>query len=260
MPSNQKPEAAAVWMPIADLTPWADNPRDNAAAIPEVAKSIKRFGFASPIIARPIEGGSYEIIAGHTRHQAALSLGLDRVPVRVMDLDPTDAKLLALADNKVGEIATWSDGLGDLLKALEADGIDLDGLGFGDDELAELLTPLPDDDETYTAKIEAPIYEIKGDRPDEADLFDTTKTDALMEAIDNSDMPDEVRQFMHASAQRHTVFRYDRIAEYYAHAPPDVQTLMEDSALVIIDFNKAIEHGFVKLTKDIADSYDADHG
>lgn len=129
-------------MPIGDLTPWADNPRDNAAAVPEVAKSITRFGFASPIIARPIEGG-FEIIAGHTRHQAALSLGLDRVPVRVMDLDPTDAKLLALADNKVGEIATWSDGLGDLLRELEADGIDLDGLGFGDDELTELLAPLP---------------------------------------------------------------------------------------------------------------------
>lgn len=143
MPSKQKQEAAAVWMPIGDLTPWADNPRDNAAAIPEVAKSITRFGFASPIIARPIEGGGFEIIAGHTRHRAALSLGLDRVPVRVMDLDPTDAKLLALADNKVGEIATWTDGLGDLLRELEADGIDLDGLGFGDDELIELLAPLP---------------------------------------------------------------------------------------------------------------------
>ena len=143
MKAKQKPEAAAVWMPIADLTPWADNPRDNAAAVPEVAKSITRFGFASPIIARPIEGG-FEIIAGHTRHQAALSLGLDRVPVRVMDLDPTDAKLLALADNKVGEIATWSDGLGDLLKSLEADGIDLDGLGFGDDELQSLVGNLSD--------------------------------------------------------------------------------------------------------------------
>lgn len=138
MPSKRKPEAAAVWMPIGDLTPWADNPRDNAAAVPEVAKSITRFGFASPIIARPIEGG-FEIIAGHTRHQAALSLGLDRVPVRVMDLDPTDAKLLALADNKVGEIATWTDGLGDLLRELEADGIDLDGLGFGDGEIEGLL-------------------------------------------------------------------------------------------------------------------------
>ena len=154
MPSKQKPEAAAVWMPIGDLTPWADNPRDNAAAVPEVARSITRFGFASPIIARPIEGG-FEIIAGHTRHQAALSLGLDRVPVRVMDLDPTDAKLLALADNRVAEIATWTDGLGDLLKALDADGIDLDGLGFGDDELTELLAPLTERPDTSTGSLTA---------------------------------------------------------------------------------------------------------
>jgi len=158
MPSNQKQEAAAVWMPIGDLTPWADNPRDNAAAVPEVAKSITRFGFASPIIARPIEGGGFEIIAGHTRHQAALSLGLDRVPVRVMDLDPTDAKLLALADNKVGEIATWTDGLGELLRELEADGIDLDGLGFGDDELQQYINP-PDYEPTDGAELDLEDFE-----------------------------------------------------------------------------------------------------
>ena len=98
MAKANKPEAAAVWMPIGELRPWADNPRDNAAAIPEVAKSIPRFGFASPIIARPIEGGGHEIIAGHTRHQAARSLGLDRGPVRVMDLDPTAPRYLSLGE------------------------------------------------------------------------------------------------------------------------------------------------------------------
>ena len=141
MSKAKKQEAAAVWMSADDLTPWADNPRSNDHAVPEVAKSIKRFGFASPIIARPIDGGGFGIIAGHTRHQAALSLGLDRVPVRVMDLDPTDAKLLALADNKVGEIATWSDGLNDILQELDASGVDLDGLGFSDADLDELLAP-----------------------------------------------------------------------------------------------------------------------
>ena len=252
-------EAAAEWLPIESLTPWADNPRSNDHAVPEVAKSIKRFGFASPIIARPIEGGGLEIIAGHTRHKAAISLGLDRVPVRVMDLDPADAKLLALADNRLGELADWTGGLEDILRELDADGVDLDGLGWSADEL-DALTGGGLDEEVYTAKVEPPIYEIKGDRPDEADLFDTTKTDTLLAAINRSDMPDEVRQFLHASAQRHTVFRYDRIAEYYAHAVPEVQELMEDSALVIIDFEKAIEHGFVKLTDQLAAAYDVDHG
>jgi hypothetical protein len=42
-------------------------------------------------------------------------------------------------------------------------------------------------------------------------------------------------------------FNYKNVAEYYAHSEKEVQELMEDSALVIIDYNKAIELGFVKL-------------
>ncbi len=133
-------EAAAEWVAVDALTPWADNPRNNDAAVQDVADSIKRFGFASPIIARREDG---EVIAGHTRLKAARRLGLDRVPVRFLDLDPTDARLLALADNKLGELADWSDGLADVLRILEEDGADLDGLGFSDEEMAELLGPDP---------------------------------------------------------------------------------------------------------------------
>ena len=85
-------EAAAVWVPVAHLKAWQKNPRDNDKAVPEVMASIKRFGFAAPIIARP----NGEIIAGHTRLKAALELRLPRVPVRYMDLDPAEAHLLAL--------------------------------------------------------------------------------------------------------------------------------------------------------------------
>lgn len=129
-------EAAAEWVALDALTPWEDNPRDNDAAVQDVADSIKRFGFASPIIARKEDG---EVIAGHTRLKAARRLGLDRVPVRFLDLDPTDARLLALADNKIGELADWSDGLADVLRILEEDGADLDGLGFSDRELQILI-------------------------------------------------------------------------------------------------------------------------
>jgi ParB-like chromosome segregation protein Spo0J len=251
-------EAAAEWLPIESLTPWADNPRDNAHAVPEVAKSIKRFGFASPIIARPIEGGGLEIVAGHTRHKAAISLGLDRVPVRVMDLDPADAKLLALADNRLGELADWTGGLEDILRDLDDDGIDLDGLGWSSEEL-DALTAGGLDEEVYTAKVESPIYEIRGDRPDEAELFDQDRTAELQAKIEAADIDEPARSFLMAAAGRHTAFRYDKIAEYYAHACPEVQELMEDSALIIIDFDKAIELGFVKLTGELADAYKADH-
>lgn len=134
-------ESAAQWIAIDKLTPWADNPRINEHAVDEVARSIQRFGFASPIIART---ENKEVIAGHTRLQAAIKWGLDRVPVRFMDLDPADARMLALADNKVAELADWDDtALTAILRELDADGLDLDGLGWTADELTDLLAPDP---------------------------------------------------------------------------------------------------------------------
>ena len=129
--------AAAVYVDPSTLVPWDKNPRNNAEAIKQVAKSIERFGFASPIVARQADG---RIIAGHTRHAAALRLGLEDVPVRFLDIDEQKASALALADNKIGEIATWNDDtLGEILAELEQDGFDLDGLGWDEDELSGLL-------------------------------------------------------------------------------------------------------------------------
>lgn len=133
-----KGEAAATWLPVDQLHAWQDNPRDNNEAVDEVAASIKRFGFGAPIIARPTDDG-LEIVAGHTRFKAATRLGLDRVPVRVLDLDPTEAHLLALADNRLGELADWSDDLGDVLLELANSGAELDGLGWQNDDLEALM-------------------------------------------------------------------------------------------------------------------------
>ena len=130
--------AAAVWVEVAALTPWADNPRQNDKAIREVERSIARFGFAAPIVANLRDS---TIIAGHTRFAAAQRLGLERVPVRWLDLEPADARALALADNRLGEIATWDDDkLRDVLRELrDADATLLTQTGFSDAELRGLL-------------------------------------------------------------------------------------------------------------------------
>jgi hypothetical protein len=130
------PESIGSYIDIKELVEWENNPRHNGAAVEEVAKSIKRFGFASPIIARKEDK---MVIAGHTRLAAARSLGLDKVPVRFVDLDPTEAQLLALADNKIGEIADWdNDLLSEILTDLQEH--DLTGIGFSDTELDELIS------------------------------------------------------------------------------------------------------------------------
>jgi ParB/RepB/Spo0J family partition protein len=155
-------ESAAVWVSIDELRPWDKNPRKNEKAIPKVVESMKRFGFAAPIIAR-LDG---EIIAGHTRYQAAKQLGLDRVPVRYMDLDPADARLLALADNKLNEIAEWDENaLNEILRELN------------DEQLLVAGFDIPKEIDVTALEISAPEEQfcLFIDCPDEEtlrDLFD----------------------------------------------------------------------------------------
>lgn len=134
---------AAIYVPIRSLNEWKDNPRDNKEAIPEVMKSIEKFGFSAPIIARKADN---MIIEGHTRYAAAKAMGLKEVPVRFMDLDPTNSKLLALASNRLSEIADWSKGLGDIVNELEQMNVDFDGVGFSTQDLDELLSPFKEVD------------------------------------------------------------------------------------------------------------------
>jgi hypothetical protein len=114
----------------------------------------------------------------------------------------------------------------------------------------------PDDDSAYTRKIDTPVYEPKSDHPPELSvMYDRGKTEALIAEISDAPIPANVKDFLKSAAQRHTVFNYQLIAEYYAHASPEVQRLMEASALVIIDFNKAMEDGFITLTNELAEIY-----
>jgi len=155
-------EAAAEWVAIDQLKEWGRNPRlIDEAQIQRVAESIKRFGFSAPIVARLEDG---EIIAGHTRYKAARKLGLHKVPVRFMQLDPADAHLLALADNRLTELTPWNDAeLYDLLgefglesaalagwssEDLEQMGSDLlkgDGTGTGDGKPSDVDEDEPGD-------------------------------------------------------------------------------------------------------------------
>ena len=56
---------------------------------------------------------------------------------------------------------------------------------------------------------------------------------------------------MRKAAQRHNVFNYKNIANYYANASEEMQELMERSALVIIDYEDAIRNGYVQLSSSL---------
>lgn len=107
------------------------------------------------------------------------------------------------------------------------------------------------EDTRYTKKIEVPQYAPSTDKPPIEGLIDYTKYSKLLANINKSNVTEEEKKFLRFAAVRHIVFRYSRIADYYAHATPEMQELMEQSALVILDIDDAIANGYVKLSKEI---------
>lgn len=229
---------------VSELTPYDRNAKKHdATQIDNVANSIKRFGWQQPIVID--ENGV--VVIGHCRLLAAKKLKMKEVPVTVASgLTEDEIKELRIADNKTNE-SPWDLGLlAEDISGLDFAGFDLD---FGiDGETGECMDK---DDNTYTSKISAPQYEMKGDRPDISALVNQTKTDALLMEVEGTEVPEEIKQFLRLAAYRHLVFDYHNIAEYYAHATPEVQELMERSALVIIDYDDAIAGGYVKLRSEL---------
>jgi hypothetical protein len=235
-----------------DIIPYVSNSRTHSEAqIAQIAASVREFGFTNPILIDE-EGG---VIAGHGRIMAARKLGMAEVPTITLEgLSKAQKRAYVIADNKLALNAGWDEETLKIeIEELADERFDLALTGFSQEELANLFDEDTESgllaDEKYTAKIQIPIYEIKGKKPSLEEVFNTSKYEYLLKKIESSDIPDDLTVFLRAAAARHIVFNYENIAELYAHQPPEVQELFEDSALVIIDYNKAIECGYVKLTK-----------
>ena len=124
--------------PTAKLVPYARNARTHSEAqVAQIAASIAEFGFTNPILA----GSDGVIVAGHGRLAAAQKLGLEMVPVVVLDhLSPTQRRALVIADNRIAENAGWDDAMLRVeLSALADDDFDVALTGFDADALAELM-------------------------------------------------------------------------------------------------------------------------
>lgn len=240
-------ELKMIYKKIEEIFPYENNPRNNDEAVDAVAESIKEFGFKIPIVIT----ADNVVVAGHTRIKAAEKLGMTEVPCIVADdLNEEQIRAFRLADNKSAEIATWDE------EKLEQElseimNIDMSLFGF-DGEESDFADEI--EDNTYTMNSNIPQYEITGECPTISEMLDEEKSNSLIAEIEQAEgITDEERRFLIQAARRHNVFNYRNIAEYYAHATPEMQRLMEKSALVIIDMDNAIANGYAALFSDIVE-------
>ena len=158
------PEAVEIWE-IERLIPCARNARTHSdAQIAEIAGSIRAFGFNAPVLVD--KHGS--IIAGHGRVLAARQLKLERIPVLVIDhLNEREKRAYMIADNKIALNAGWDEELLKIeLETLKTEGVELEGLGFSDEELASLiegLKPLPVPNKDWVPSKPAKPVTVPGD-------------------------------------------------------------------------------------------------
>lgn len=235
------------------------NPRQwTKSDVDRIAKSLAEtpeLFEARPIIATPYNG-QLVILGGNLRYEGARKNKDTEVPVVVIPEDTPVEKMKEIVIKDNGAFGQWDfDQLanewdnGRLLDwgvpAWETESGDDDPLN-GDDDLQN----------PYSTKIEAPIYEIRGEKPSEDELVDVAKVRELLDNIEAADVPEKVKAFLRVCAYRHAVIDFELMAEYYAHAPKEVQELMEENALVIIDFENAVENGFVRMTQDLSAIYE----
>ena len=97
----EEAEGELLTLPIAKVEPREAQPRKNfdEEALQALADSIAQYGLIQPIVARKLDSGYYQIIAGERRWRASRMAGLDEVPVRVITADDRRTAELALVEN-----------------------------------------------------------------------------------------------------------------------------------------------------------------
>lgn len=86
-------------IPIKEIQPFHNHPftvADNED-MAKIVESIGKVGTITPLLARPLQDGGYELISGHRRLEACRKLGLENIPVIVREMTDDEA-VIAMVD------------------------------------------------------------------------------------------------------------------------------------------------------------------
>ena len=236
------------YIDINKLKLLENNPRQiNVEKFSNLCASIKKnkdYFEARPILANK----EMVVFAGNMRWRAAKEIGMEKVPTIIMDVTKEKQNEYMLRDNISNGEWDW-----DLLPSYDREL--LEEVGFSD-ELASIFGDKPEEDESYTNKIVPPVYKPSEETPDLKDVYDETRAGELRKLVDQANIVDsKLKEFLLSACNRFTVFNYAKVADLYSNSEDKItKDLMEKLALVIIDYDKAIENGFVKVSEQLFDN------
>lgn len=98
---NSAPQKQTLELRLSQIVPNRDQPRKifDEQALNELADSISKHGLIQPLLVKPLEDGSYQIVAGERRWRASRLAGLEKVPVVIKELDDAETMEIALIEN-----------------------------------------------------------------------------------------------------------------------------------------------------------------
>ena len=137
IPSGPRPAAppatpTELKIEVSQIRPNRRQPRQSFddAAIDELARSLQTSGVLQPVIVRPAENGSFELVAGERRWRAAQRAGIHRIPAVIRDVPDERLLELALIENVQREELN-------AIEEAEAYRILADDLGLTQQEIAD---------------------------------------------------------------------------------------------------------------------------
>lgn len=239
-----------VYRPLADMKPNPKNPRKaDREAIEDLAESIKslpNFFEARPILLSDRTGENV-IVGGERRWEAAMLAGLTTAPSILMQgLTENEEFEILVKDNT--HAGVWDDAK---LKALSEKWSREKMRSWGIDKKNLRLDSSDYKVNPYTQKVDTIIYTPKGEMPTIDECVNLDKVRELHEEIDKAKLPKAEKEMLKATAYRFAEINFQKVAEYYAHAKPEMRRLMEAQVLVIIDVGGAIEKGFAEMKNDL---------
>lgn len=221
---------------VSELKLLENNPRTiTDEGFKRLQKDIKELGNFRPLVC-DLDG---TVLGGNQRKRVADLSGDVEIEVSIPNRELTEEerkKVIILDNEHRGEfdIDILANEFEDILKVL----------GF---------TEYLKNDTEYIRTVKSPIYEPSGKCPSLYELVDKKKYDELLGGIEKSDISDEIKDFLRYAATRFLVFDYGKIAEYYCHSDNVIKEIFERLALIIVDYDKAVENGFVEFIDEIMD-------